>query len=137
MSTAVFAQGTLLKPGNGASPEVFTTMPGCEEIAYGPPSPDEIDVTSHSSSGGFREYIAGLLGKGKVSTKVFYNPSEATHVQVRQAHGTYMNFQLAFVGSPAETVTFNARVDIALANPVDKAREMSVELAITGVPVWS
>jgi hypothetical protein len=134
---AVFAQGTLLKMGNAASPEVFTTIPGCEAISYGPPTPDEIDVTSQSSAAGMREYIAGLLGKGKVATKVYYDPGQAMHVAARLAHGTYVNFQIAFKGSPAETVTFAALVVIALDNPVDKAREMSVDLSVTGVPVWS
>jgi predicted secreted protein len=134
---AIFAQGTLLKMGNGGAPETFTTIPGCEAISYGPPSPDEIDVTSHSSSGGYREYLAGLLGKGKVSTKAYYDPSQALHVAVRLAHGTYVNFQILFKGTPAETVTFSAKVDIALDNPVDKAREMTIDLAITGPPVWT
>ncbi len=134
---AVFAQGTLLKRGNGATPEVFTTIPGCQSISFGPPQPDEIDVTSQSSAAGFREYITGLLGKGKASTKVYYDPAEATHVALRGDHGSYLNFQIAFVGTPAETVTFRARVDISLDNPVDNARVMSVDLAITGQPVWS
>ena len=137
MSTAVFAQGTLLKIGNGASPEVFTTIPGDEDLSYAPPAPDEIDVTSHSSASGMREYIAGLLGKGKVATKVFYNPAEATHVAVRLAHGTYVNFQMVFKGSPTETVTFSALVNITLDDAVAKAREMGIDLSITGVPVWS
>jgi predicted secreted protein len=137
MSTAVFAQGTLIKLGNGASPEVFTTVPGDQDISYAPPMPDEIDVTSHSSAGGYREYLAGLLGKGKVATKVFYNPAEATHVNLRQAHGTYNNFQMVFKGSPTETVTFSALVNITLDDAVAKAREMAVDLSITGTPVWS
>lgn len=134
---AVFAQGTLLKMGNGATPEVFTTIPDCEAITYGPPQPDEVDVTSQSSPAGNRESIAGLLGKGSVSTKVFYDPAEAQHVALRGAHGTYVNFQIAFKGTPAETVTFYALVKISLDNPVDKAREMGVDLSISGLPVWS
>jgi predicted secreted protein len=134
---AVFAQGTQLQLGNGAPTEVFITIPACQSITIEPADSEEIDITSHSSAEGFREYMDGLLAKGKVSTKIFYDPAEAQHVAVRNLHGTFANFKIVCVGTPAETFSFRAKVKATHDEPVDKAREMTLELSTTGPSAWT
>ncbi len=78
-SSAFWAYGSILQQGDGATPEAYSNV--AEIIELTPPnmSRDEIDVTSHSSSDGYREFIGGLRDGGEVPFKANWLPSNATH----------------------------------------------------------
>ncbi len=78
-SSAFWAYGSTLQLGDGATPEVFTSIAEIVELTPPQMSRDEIDVTSHSSSDGYREFIAGLRDGGEVSFKANWLPTNATH----------------------------------------------------------
>lgn len=75
MSTSArIGYGTLFKSGNGAVPEVFTTL--AEVTAITPPAlaRDTVDATHEESPGAWREFIAGLKDGGEVSLDLNFVP---------------------------------------------------------------
>jgi len=140
--TRYAAKGTLLKKGDGASPEVFTTV---AQIFGGPDGPsyaqDELDVTDHSSPSGFREFIGGLKDAGEVSGELHFDPDSTTHNDAaglikELKDGTVKNWQIYFPN--AAKVTFAALVTaFELAAPVDGKLTASFSMKISGLPVWS
>lgn len=78
-SSAFWAYGSTLQLGDGATPEVFTSIAEIVELTPPQMSRDEIDVTSHSSSDGYREFIAGMRDGGEVSFRANWLPTDATH----------------------------------------------------------
>ena len=73
------AFGSLLQRGNGATPEVWTTIAEVTNISGPSLSHEVIDVTSHSSSGAFREKVGGLLDGGEITLDLNFVPAGATH----------------------------------------------------------
>ncbi len=58
-----------------------TTLTEISEVmAVTPPSPsvETIDTTHHGSSGGVREFIAGLIDTGEGSIRINWNPGSAS-----------------------------------------------------------
>lgn len=78
-TNARLALGTLLKRGDGGGPEVFTTIAEVTGITGPSLTTETIDVTSHESAGGFREFIAGLKDGGEVTFEINYIPDSASH----------------------------------------------------------
>lgn len=136
---AKFAKGTQLQQGDAATPEVFTTIPGVDDIEYTPPQPEEIDITSHSSPGNYAETYYGLMSGGQVSTEIFYDPSNAEHVKLRNKHGVTVarNYKLIDPSPENETVSFKALVKVTFTYPTKNVRKMKVTLNITADPSWS
>jgi len=77
-SNAVSAFGTLLKIGDGATPENFTTVAELRTISGPTISADTIDVTTHNTPTPFRRFIAGLLDGGEVTFDLNFIPTETT-----------------------------------------------------------
>jgi predicted secreted protein len=78
-SSAFWAYGSVLQVGDGASPEVFTAVAEITELKPPNMSRDNIEVTTHSSSDGYREFIPGLRDGGEVSGVANWLPTNATH----------------------------------------------------------
>lgn len=78
-SSAIWAYGSILQAGDGATPEVFTAVAEIIELTPPQMSRDGIDVTSHTSSDGYREYISGMRDGGEVPFKANWLPTNATH----------------------------------------------------------
>lgn len=74
---AVIGTGILLKAGDGAVPEVFTTI--AEIVTLKPPalSRNEIDTSAHNDSEEAK--LLGMLRKGQVTGMLNWRPLEATH----------------------------------------------------------
>lgn len=138
MSSALAAKGTLLKVGDGAGSETFTTI--AEVLSIGGPSisQEALDVTNHSSTSGWKEYVGGLNDGGEVTFEVNYLPTNATHnatagVLNDLENRTLRNFQLVFPGST--TWSFAALVTkFEPSAPVDGVLRASISLKLSGVP---
>lgn len=140
MSIAKISNGTLLKVGDGASPEVFTTVPEVMRLSGPSVRFDLLDVTSHDTVGFFREWIPGLADGEKVAATFNWRPSNTVHKSLRMdAYArTLRNFKIVFPDSSDNTVTMatyiestqpKADIGIQLTN--------DISLKITGAPVWS
>lgn len=93
------AFGTLLKRGDGAVPEVFTTI---AELVNVEPSltKDEIEGTHHTSPGTWKQFKPGLK-EGEVSVEGNYLPTDPTHNRAAGLlkdfdDGTIRNYQIVF-----------------------------------------
>lgn len=78
-SAAIWAYGSKLQIGDGATSEAFSDVAEITELTPPQMSRDDIDVTSHQSSDGYREFISGLRDGGEVSFKANWLPTNATH----------------------------------------------------------
>lgn len=78
MTNASIGYGTLLKVGDGATPEVFTTIAKVTSIKPPNLSAGSVDVTHHESPGAMREFIPGLKDGGEVPLEINFDPGSAT-----------------------------------------------------------
>jgi predicted secreted protein len=140
VTAAIFAHGTLLKKGDGAATEVFTTIAEVTNIGGPGLALDPIDVTSHGSTAGWREFIGGLLDGGEVSMTINYVPTAGTHdattgLIADKVARTVRNFQLVFPDSGNTTWSFSALVaSFEPGEPVDAQLSAEVTLKVTGQP---
>lgn len=140
MTSGISAFGTLLKIGDGGGTEVFTTIAEVRDISGPSLKLDTEEVTSHSSTAGWREYIGTLLDAGEVTFDINFIPTAATHSQTSGLikdlkNKTLRNFQLVFPNVGATTWAFAAYVTgFEPAEPVEGVLAASVTLKISGQP---
>lgn len=96
---AVLTQGTLLKRGDGGSPEVFTTVPDVTAISGPDATKSEIEVTDLSSTA--KEFKGGLADFGRLTVDLNYIPGNAIHTAMRNDFisnaSPVRNWQILFV----------------------------------------
>ena len=139
-SSATTAFGTLLKLGDGGGTEAFATIAEVKNIKGPKLKMDTIEVTSHSSAGAWREFIAGLLDAGEVTFDMNWLPANATQsysagILRDMVNRTKRNFQLVIPAASPVTWTIPAFVtnfepDFA----VDGALVASITLKVAGQP---
>ncbi len=140
-SIAVIASGTLLKVGDGASPEVFTTVPEVTKLAGPAVKFDLLDVTSHDSAGFFREFIPGLADGDNISGEINWVPANAVHKSLRvdSYARTLRNFQVIFPpGAADDTVDVATYItQIEPKSDIGAVQIAALTLKVTGLPVWT
>jgi hypothetical protein len=140
MSIALSATGSFLKRGDGASPEVFATVPEVHRLSGPDVKVDLTDVTSHDSASGFREFIPGLKDGDAVTAEIHWVPSNTIHKGIRtDAYGAVnSNYQIVFTDATDNQVDFSTYVQgfPPNANVGDVLRN-TLNLKVTGLPVWS
>jgi len=140
MTQAIKAHGTLLKIGDGQPSEVFTTIAEVTEISGPSLEQESLEVTSHDSSGGFREFVGGLIDGGEITLTINYVPTEATHnattgLIADLKNMIVRNFQLVFPDSGSTTWNLSALVQsFEPTEPVDDKLGADVTLKVTGEP---
>ena len=140
MSNAISSFGTLLKIGDGAGTEAFTTIAEVMDISGPSSTLNTAEVTSQTSANGYSEHIGTILNGGEVSFDINYGPTDGTHdestglISVMNAR-TLNNFQLIFPDSGTTTWSFAALVTgFEPSAPVDGALTASVSMLISGKP---
>jgi len=140
MSNAIAAIGTLLKIGDGGSPETFTTVAEVTDISGPSLSMDTMEVTSHSTTNAFKEYLGSLLDAGEVSFSMNFIPTNATQSYTTGLikdwyNRTRRHFQLVFPDVGATTWAFTALVTkFEPKAPVDAQLSADVTLKIVEAP---
>jgi predicted secreted protein len=140
MSDAVRAYGTLLQIGDGEVTETFATIAELTDISGPSLEADELDVTSHDSPSGYREFIQGLKDAGEVSIEGNFLPTNTTQNDVLSDYqsGVVRNFQLVFPDTATTTWEFSAIVTaFEPTAPVEDVLTFSATLKITGEPTLS
>ena len=136
MSTsALEAQGMLLKIGNGGSPtETFATITEVKTFSGPAGSASVIDVTDLSSTA--KEKRLGLADEGQLSFTINFIPKNTQHalLRTRRDNRTLSNFKLQFTdSSPASVWSFSAYVQgFSVSGAVDNVVEATITLEITG-----
>lgn len=107
-TSAMLSAGAYLKVGNGASPEVFTTIGENVSVGTFGQTNDLIDVTHLESTA--KEYIYGLPDGIELPVVCNYLPTGAQQVALLQAQSsrTTKNFKLMVPTSPATAFSFSA-----------------------------
>lgn len=132
--TGIWAMGTQLKIGNGADPEVFTTIVGLGSIEGPGQSRDTIETTSHSATAGFRTYIGGLRDSDELTAEMFWI-ADTSQVAVQTAYeaNDTTNFQLVVPDDDDTTYEFAGFVtNFGRAFAVDDAIKYNLTIKITG-----
>lgn len=140
MPQAYRGQGTLVKIGDGGSPESFTTIPGAKDITLFGFTSDTIDVTSQDSTGNYKEYLPSTKDSGSVTFDMFFTGDAtqgfSTGLFNDYEDQTLRNFQVTLtsgdVGSFAAYVT-----SFSMSAPIGDALTASVELKVTGPVTWA
>ena len=77
----ITSQGTTIGIGDGASPEVYTSIPQVTSIGGPDGSASEINVTNLSSTA--QEFILGLKDEGSISLDLVFDERDTTHSLLR------------------------------------------------------
>src|SRR6266571_9078791 len=108
MSIAKIANGTLLQVGDGiaGASGAYTTVPEMMKIQGPDIKFDLLDVTSHDSTGFFREYIPGLADGADITGDMNFRPSNTIHKGIRADGYARVNrdFQIVFPDIADNTV---------------------------------
>lgn len=143
VTEALSSYGTLLKMGDGATSENFSTIAELKDIGGPSKSLGTKEVTTHVSPGRAREFIATLIDNGEVTAQINFLPSDGTHdpvtgLQSALDDAVKTNFQLVFPDDTDTTATFAAFVTaFKPAAPVDGSLDAEITLKLTGLIVWS
>lgn len=130
MSSATIGFGTLFKRDG-------TTIAECTNGSHAI-SRDTIDVTHHASTGGWREFIAGLKNGGQVTLDLNFLPADATQsfaagLMDDLVDGTLQSFSIVYTDSGTTTATFSAYViNFQTTAPVDGKLGASCTLQVSG-----
>lgn len=141
MSIAILAQGTLFKIESATSTGTFTTIPEVSKLGCPNQKFDILDVTSHDSSDGVREFIPGLIDGENATAEVNFVPTNGLHQQVRDdALGrTLRNFEIIFPGSGAGSELDFAAYIVGISPQADAGAVLkeTITCKVTGVQEWS
>jgi len=139
-SAATAGIGTLLQIGDGASPEVFTTIAEVLDITGPGLTSDLVDITNMDSAGKWEESLPTILRSGEITFSVNFLPVNATQSSTSGLindfeNRTNRNFQLVFTDSGTTTWSIAAYVtNVSPSMPVAGATTMDVTLKLTGQP---
>lgn len=138
-SNAVAAIGTALKIGDGGTPENFTTIAEVKDISGPGTTLDTIEVTSHDSTGGYKEYIPSLKDGGEVTFDMnFVNSAAQDALVTDMENRTKRNFQVVTTHSSPKTAVFAGYITaITHSFPVGDVATRSVTIKVTGPITWS
>lgn len=142
MSKATSGVGIKFQIGDGAGPEVFTTIAEVTNFTGPNETSPNIDVSNFDSAA--REFIAGLKDGGEVTFEVNFIGSNAQQQSLRAAQSarTLKNFKIllndAALDADKTTISFSANVTgFSLTASVDAAVKASVTLKVSGEPVFT
>lgn len=139
-SNALSAFGTLVRIGDGAVSENFTTIAELKSISGPSLSADVIDVTVHNLGAPWRQFISGLIDAGEINFDIHFIPQDTTHSYSSgllndMVNRTRRNFKIVFPDVGTTTWTFSGIITSFQMNadPAD-ALTASCTIKISGQP---
>jgi hypothetical protein len=137
-SNAIAAFGTLVKLGDGAVSENFTTIAELGDIGGPSLTTDTDEVTTQASPSGHKEYIVTLIDSGEVTFNLNFIPSNATQGYSSGLIYAWRNrqtrhFQLVFPDTTQWSFTA-AITKFEEKAPVKNRLSADVTLTIVGMP---
>ena len=140
----VAALGMVVQFGTTTGTATTATLTNVTNISGLDSDTEQIDVTSHDSSGAYREFVASFIDAGEVQFDLNFNPNEVTH---RATTGGILWLRdqriaapwvLKFPGTPSHKVSFQGFVKSApLDLPFDDKQSATVTVKLTGSATWS
>lgn len=139
-SIAISAQGTLFKIESDSSAGTFGTVPETGKLGCPNQKFDILDCTSHDSSGGYREYIPGLIDGENATAEINFVPTNASHIALRtnSASRTKKNFKIVFPGGGVGSELAFAAYIVGLVPQADSGviLKETVTCKVTGLQTW-
>jgi predicted secreted protein len=108
-------------------------------------SAGKMDVTTHDSTGGYKEYIPTLLEPGEFSIEGYMKPNDAgqvaldTHFRARDVRAMTITYPDGPGNTDGSTFEFDAEItNLKMGDaPVDGVLGFSATIQISGVPVFT
>jgi hypothetical protein len=133
MGSPAEAHGTVIKVGDGATPEVFSPI-AC--VFDGPTgggfTPQFIEARHHGSDDIIRR--VSIVDKPAINFRVYFDSTDAQHMALLEAakDGQKLNFQYVQTDFGAQEFHFAAYPSVTFESPVDGFQTMGVTLAVDG-----
>lgn len=130
-SQAVSAFGTIITLDGLAIAEV-------KSISGPTQKADQIDVTSHSSVGAYREFIPSFIDPGELTFDILWVPADPSHDETTGLLAAFRgrvrhDFTLVFPTSPVATWTFEGSViGFQISAPIDNALTAGITVKVSG-----
>lgn len=127
--------------------DVFTVIPGIQDMKVLPLSTDIHDITNQSSPGFYEEVVATINRSGETSFPMVFNPGNPTHddltgLQYLRNNRIRRNYKFALTtpilaSSYAKALYFAAFVTgFDMSAPVNGVLMADTKLKVTGQPIW-
>lgn len=126
---AFFAQGAVFKLGS-------TTVAEVTSISAPNLSADTLDVTTHGSTGRYREFIQGLRDGGEITIEGMYTTASASLIVTQLNTSTAVTATVTLPTTPSSTV-FTASVittGFTAEAPVDGVIPFTATFKVSGQP---
>lgn len=130
------AKGTLLQLGDAASPSTYATIGQVRSIAGPTTKAQIVDITTHSTTGFWRQKLAVLIDPGDASFEINFDSADTTHAFTTGLWNLFVNltirgYDMIFPHS-AGTLKFQGYVgQHEFAVPVDNVLSAKIQIAIT------
>jgi hypothetical protein len=135
MSAAVHAKGTKLEVEG--PPATWTQIPECKSVTGPQFEGATIDVTTHSTSGNYREFKANILDPGSLDFEINFIGTNTIHKQLLtdQAAQTEKNYRVSTKDVPPAVFILRCQViRFNFSFPVDNVQTAALSLKVIGPP---
>ena len=132
------AKGAQIAIGNdrGGASSQYTDIANFRSISSSGGEAERIDVTSHDSVGGYREFVQGFKGETSVTFEILYDPAHASHelLGALYASGEVRDIKITLTDDDASEIHFEAFVStFPIPNlPIDDAMTVEITLTVAG-----
>lgn len=127
--------GTILKRGDGETPEVFTAIANLTNVDDGGRTRNTIDVTAHDSPNAYMEFVGGLIDPGEVTIDINYDPAVHDVLEADLEDTDPRNYQIVFPDTAATTFSFAAvMTGFSKSAPHDDKLSGSLTFKVSGKP---
>lgn len=126
---------TILKVGDGQTPETFTTVAVVTDISGPTIQVNTADVTNRDSQG-YTDVVAVTKSLGELTFDIIYDPAEPTHQVLRQLveTGNRRNFKLVLADQTTAWQFAGYVTGFEVNSALDDAMRASITITLTGAP---
>lgn len=128
------AKGAILAYESATGPSVYSTIPGVQDFDMPVVGErDEIDVTSHDSSGDYEETVLGIIRSPVISVPVVWDGATTHHAAMvtRAQANTLTNFKVTTIDTKIHAFAGYIK-GVTTSNPVSGALTATLSIKITG-----
>lgn len=140
-TTGFVGFGSVFRRGDGASPEVFTTVGPCVSIKNFEHTLETVDATHLDSTSKHEEVLPTIYRTGTLSVTLHYDPANAAQANLRTDFlaATLRNFKIVFSNTAASEFLFSGYITkIALGDTtVDGVQTVDVEIKLSGTVTFT
>ena len=140
----IAALGVVVQFGTTTGTTTSATLTNVTNVSGLDSDVEEIDVTSHDSTGSYREFVASFIDAGEVQFDLNFDPNETTHrattggILYLRDQRLEVPWKIKFPGTPAHSVSFKGFVKSApLDLPYDDKATATVTVRVTGSATWA